>query len=360
MTSTSIVAPDCELARSTAITSSNMDQATGLAVVPIDDAARWDALLASHALGSAQASAGWGVYKSRLGHQVRRLAVVDPARTDGIIAMALAASHVRYGIRIVHIAAGPLFFVDSVSLAARALQALLRAVAPARRDVVVITPLLFRSAVTTLAMLSAGLRPVMSPGQHTLVLDLSASVETLRSNLRRSWRQRLAKAEANPDLSAVFATDHPSRSAAVSTFVGFYNDLRTRKQFRSPFSPTAARDIFVADARYVILEVRERDEPTAVFISHASRSVLTSFVVASSEAAKSNHANYFGYWTLINYAKSHGLREFDCGGIDPAGNSGVYDFKAGMTTDVVQIGPTWIHARSRILGVLASTVLAQY
>ena len=263
------------------------------------------------------------------------------------------------GVRVTHIAAGPLLFTESITLGTQALQTLLSEVAPTFRDVVAIEPLLFGTPVLTQAVLSAGMTPVLAPSQQTLVIDLSPSEEELRSRLRRSWRSRLRQAEANTDLTTVFATEPAERTAALKAFERFYGELRERKRFHTSFSPAAAHDIFRDDPRYVILEVRERETPTAVFIAHTTRDSLTSFFAASSDAARKNCANYLGHWKLITYAKARGLHTFDCGGIDPAGNPGVYQFKAGLADDVVQTGPIWIHTKASAMRMLALLALTQ-
>ena len=61
---------------------------------------------------------------------------------------------------------------------------------------------------------------------------------------------------------------------------------------------------------------------------------------ATSDDGLNSKGAYLLQWTLIKWLKENGIRWYDLGGIDPAGNPGVYHFKRGFSgADVCQINP---------------------
>ena len=62
-------------------------------------------------------------------------------------------------------------------------------------------------------------------------------------------------------------------------------------------------------------------------------------------------------WRIVERACEAGAGRFDFGGVDPAGNRGVFDFKRTLSRNVVQGGPTWIYARNTFVRRAAATAL---
>ena len=76
-------------------------------------------------------------------------------------------------------------------------------------------------------------------------------------------------------------------------------------------------------------------------------------------SAKTNAAAYLAVWSFIRRGAEEGCRVFDFGGIDPAHNRGVYDFKRGLTRNVASSGPLWLYGRNRLVTAAAGAVLAR-
>lgn len=339
-------------------TANNGEIANSFSLVAVDKQEGWDALVDSHPLGNALQSYGWGLYKSRIGHNVRRLTVLDDK--EKVVALALVATRHRMGFRVAHVSGGPLLFTTSPAVATKAITTLMEGLATGVRDIVVVEPELFSSRALLHGLLSAGLSPVMTARLYTITLDLSVSKDDLRGSFRRRFRRALRHAESNPELSASFVTSQEERGAALTRFAGFYADLAERKGFKPSFVPSAAHSIMRDDPRYRILEVREGGEPISIFISFRATTSITAFFAASSEQAGSNAANTLAYWAEIARAKDEGFSSFDCGGVNVFGDPGVYEFKTGMSDNLVQSGPIWVYARSWPIRALAALALVRW
>ena len=75
--------------------------------------------------------------------------------------------------------------------------------------------------------------------------------------------------------------------------------------------------------------------------------------------AKANAAAYLAVWSFLHRGAEAGCRVFDFGGIDPANNRGVYDFKRGLTRAVAASGPLWLYGRHRLVTAAAGAMLAR-
>ncbi len=208
------------------------------------------------------------------------------------------------------------------------------------------------------ALLALGFVPVVSARHHTLELDLTRDIEAIEAGLDSKWRRNLAKAKRNPDLETVILTDPAERLAAFDTFAGMYAALQARKGFSNTLNPQAYRDVAACDPRLVILELRENGTPIMVRIAHRAAERWTDFFAASNERARATNAAALSVWTLIEQAKAEGCPVYDLGGIDPAGNRGVFDFKRGVSRRAVQSTPLWLHGRNRLVRSAAAALLA--
>ncbi len=331
--------------------------ADGPTVVDLTDAPDWDARIADAPGANLYAARPWGTYKGRLNWSVRRVAVRDGQGCD--------LAFVQYQVRRVGFARFVLAQGCPVLTEAGAARA--EATLSAFRDHLALGPfdLLgvnfheFQDNEAVPALLALGFVPVVSPRHHTLELDLTRDIEAIEAGLDAKWRRNLAKARRNPDLETALLTDRDARLCAFDTFTGMYAALQARKGFSNTLNPQAFRDIAAADPRLVILEVRENGVPIMVRIAHRARQRWTDFFAASNERARATNAAALSVWTLIEAAKAEGCPVYDLGGIDPAGNRGVFDFKRGISRRAVQSTPLWLHGRNRLVRSAAAALLAQ-
>jgi lipid II:glycine glycyltransferase (peptidoglycan interpeptide bridge formation enzyme) len=171
---------------------------------------------------------------------------------------------------------------------------------------------------------------------RTFVLDLSPSVEQLRKNLDKKWRNQLSAAERN-GLNIV----HGTGMDEYRSFRQLYAQMRHRKSF---YSGVNIEDFATMQ------ESLPRDQAMHVFLCHRAEEPLAGLVCsvlgksaiyllgATNESGMKLKASYLLQWALIRFLKERAIRYYDLGGIDPDGNPGVHHFKKGLSgSDVVQM-----------------------
>lgn len=333
------------------------EREAGLTAVAMDDVPSWDEAVWAHPRGTIFAASGWGVYKSRRGASVQRLCVLDGAGER--LALAQVQTRRRGPARQIHVQGGPLFTEKGERHAEAALRCLLDHLALRPLDVLVVEFNRAESSDAVLALLACGFKPVTASGRHTFDVDLTGGLEPVLAGMESRWRKALRKAERMPGLTARFLDDPAERLAAFDAFDAMYAALKARKGFANDFDAAQYRDLAAADPRHLILEVREAGERVLVRIAHLSRHRCTDFFTASTERAKANGAASLAVWRLIERAAAEGCHVFDFGGIDPARNRGVYDFKRGLTRNVASSGPLWLFGRNPFVTAAASMALAR-
>ncbi|KTS26017.1 hypothetical protein NS228_01215 [Methylobacterium indicum] len=332
------------------------ERETGLRVLPAADVPAWDEAVWAQARGTIFAASGWGTYKARRGADVARLRVVDEA--GDLLGLAQVQVRRRGPARQVYIQGGPLLTDKGERQGEAVVSALLAHLALRPLDLVVVDFSRAESPGAVLGLLAGGFKPVTTAGRHTLEVDLTRGTETVLAEMEQRWRKAIRKAERNAALTVRFLDDPAERLAAFDAFTAMYAALKTRKGFSNDFDPAAYRDLAANDPRHVILEIREDGEPCLVRIAHLSRDRFTDFFTASTERAKANAAAHLAVWSFIRRGAEEGCRVFDFGGIDPANNRGVYDFKRGVTRNVASSGPLWLYGRSRLAAMAAGAMLA--
>ncbi|WP_246101948.1 lipid II:glycine glycyltransferase FemX [Methylobacterium terricola] len=330
---------------------------TGMRVTPMTDVPAWDEAVWGQGRGSIFAASGWGTYKTRRGAAVARLGVVDEA--GDLLGLAQAQVRRRGPARQVYIQGGPLLTDKGERHGEAVLRALLAHLALGPLDLAVVDFARTESPGAVLGLLATGFKPVTTAGRHTLEVDLTGGLDAIQAGMEPRWRKALRKAERNPGLKARFLDDPGERLAAFDAFAAMYAALKTRKGFSNDFDPAAYRDLAANDPRHVMLEIRDGDEPCLVRIAHRSRDRFTDFFTASTERAKANAAAYLAVWSFLRRGVEEGCRVFDFGGIDPANNRGVYDFKRGLTRNVASSGPLWLLGRNRLVTAAAGAWLAR-
>ncbi|WP_245524515.1 lipid II:glycine glycyltransferase FemX [Methylobacterium nonmethylotrophicum] len=326
-------------------------------VVPVADVPAWDEAVWAQGRGTIFSAAGWGTYKARRGARIARLSVVDDA--GDLLGLAQVQIKHRGPTRQVYLQGGPLLTRKGERQGEAVVRSLLAHLSLGPLDLVVVDFNRAESPGAVLGLLACGFRPVTTASRHTLEVDLTGGLDAVTAEMDPRWRQRLRKAERNAAMTARFLDDPAERLAAFDAFAVMYASLKTRKNFANDFDCAAYRDLAANDPRHLILAVREGDELCLVRIAHRSRDRLTDFFTASTERAKANAAAYLAVWSFVRRATEDGCRAFDFGGIDPVRNRGVYDFKRGLTRNVVSSGPLWLYGRNRLVTAAAGAALAR-
>jgi len=171
-------------------------------------------------------------------------------------------------------------------------------------------------------------RDVSERPYRSLRIDLSASIDDLRSNLSRGWRRCLKEAEKN-ELTLIEGTN----MELFDTLVKLAKKVEKIKKFKDFTNYEFQRRVQAGlpDAlklRFVVCEAE--GEPVCA----AGYSVIgeTGFYVlaGTGEKAYGLKATHLAQWRMILGAKAKGVRYFDLGPFNPELNPGVYHFKLGI------------------------------
>ncbi|HTZ95273.1 MAG TPA: peptidoglycan bridge formation glycyltransferase FemA/FemB family protein [Terriglobales bacterium] len=173
---------------------------------------------------------------------------------------------------------------------------------------------------------------------RTFVLDLSPSLEELRGNLDKKWRNQLTRSEKN-GLKVI-----ASRGIeAYQTFCRTYKQMRSRKTFDTSVDVeefARIQEQLAESQRMRILLCEQGGGPVAGLVASAMGDSAIYLLGATGDDGLNAKGSYLLQWTLIQWLKQDGIRWYDLGGIDPEKNPGVYHFKKGFSgTDVCQLRP---------------------
>lgn len=333
----------------------NSNSCAGLTTVDWTDALDWDKRLGEETGANLYAAQAWGTYKARMNWAVQRIEI----RGEDGRALAFVQYQVRrIGFARFVLAQGcPVLTEAGAARAEATLTAFRNHLALGAFDLLGVNFQEFQHNEAAPALLALGFLPVVSPRQHTIELDLTQDMKQIEAGLDPKWRRNLDKARCNPELETSILTGPEERLRAFDTFTEMYAALQARKGFRNTLNPQAYRDIAATDPRLVILEVRESGVPIMVRITHQAKQRWTDFFAASNERGRTTNAAALSVWTLIERAKAEGCPVYDLGGVDPAGNRGVFRFKRGISRRVVQSTPLWLFGRNRFLRTAAAALL---
>ena len=173
---------------------------------------------------------------------------------------------------------------------------------------------------------------------RTFVLDLAPSLEELRTRLDAKWRNKLKQAERN-GLTVISETG----AEAYQTFCEMYLQMRRRKTFETTVDVNefGKHPGKVGESTtYAHFDLPRQRNPYCGprFFGLGQFRYLPSWCHQRRRAHLEGRVPL--QWTLIRFLKENGIRFYDLGGIDPAGNPGVYQFKRGLSgADVCQTKP---------------------
>ena len=203
------------------------------------------------------------------------------------------------------------------------------------------TPLSGRRALHYFNLASPALQKSLGRSANvyrTFVLDLEPSIEELRKNLDKKWRNMLTRSEKNGlNIVAGNGTDE------YRTFCRMYDQMWKRKKFDTTVDVEEfgrLQEDLPETHRMQILICKQDGVPVAGLVASAMGDSAIYLLGATSDAGLNAKGAYLLQWTLIQWLKENGIRWYDLGGIDPEGNPGVYSFKRGLSgTDVSQLTP---------------------
>jgi lipid II:glycine glycyltransferase (peptidoglycan interpeptide bridge formation enzyme) len=258
-------------------------------------------------------------------------------KKDGEVAAAAQARLAKLpvvGAGIAYIRWGPLWRRKSreadVAAFRQAVRALRNEYAGRRGLVLRLRPLAFHERSPELASIleEEGYGPGAGAPERTLQLDLTKTVDELRSGMRQHWRRYLKVAEKS-DLTVVESSD----DALFDDFIGIYRELVSRKAFAEPNDIREFRAIqerLPAALKMKLMLCRENGTLCYGLICSAMGDTAIYLYGATSNAGLKSRGSYLLHWRLIEWLKKAGIRSYDLHGINPVTNPGTYKFKADL------------------------------
>jgi lipid II:glycine glycyltransferase (peptidoglycan interpeptide bridge formation enzyme) len=173
----------------------------------------------------------------------------------------------------------------------------------------------------------AGFMQVLEKSTESSVIDLSLSVEFIRSNFKASWRAIL-KEPTNELIEYAVSESEESYLEAVD----FYQKFRDKKNFDGPDILLLRKMYDTGDKNSSIVTFLSKfnGEIEAVVCILLNRKTSTYLIGGSTGNARKLKIGYQLIWNAILYSKFNGMLFFDVGGLDFLNNPGVSRFKAGM------------------------------
>lgn len=181
--------------------------------------------------------------------------------------------------------------------------------------------------------------PTKENTYRTFVLDLTPSLEDLRKNLDKKWRNQLTRSEKN-NLTVAMGNGTEEYEA----FCEIYREMMKRKQFETTVDIEEFAQIqneLPEHQRMCVLIAQNCDGVrVAGLVASAIGDSAIYLLGATSDDGLDSKGAYLLQWTLIEWLRNSGVKQYDLGGIDPEVNPGVYHFKKGFSgSDVCQLNP---------------------
>jgi lipid II:glycine glycyltransferase (peptidoglycan interpeptide bridge formation enzyme) len=161
---------------------------------------------------------------------------------------------------------------------------------------------------------------------RTLMLDLSPSLDELRSNFLQRWRRHLNKAEK----SNLVITEGTTKNL-FHIFLQLAAEMQERKNLHFNYEQYGRIQEDLPELHKMKIFVCEHaGTPLAVTIGSAVGNTGIYLLGATGQSGLEFDASYLAHWRLIQWLKSMGARYYDLGAINPQLNPGGYFFKQGI------------------------------
>lgn len=163
---------------------------------------------------------------------------------------------------------------------------------------------------------------------RTLILDLSKSLDGVRTGTRPHWQRELKVAEKQK-----LQILEGSEDELFEMFVVMYKEMVARKQFDEPNDIHEFLEIqrkLPEKFKMRVMLCRSSDGICAGLIAHVIGGTAIYLFGATSNVGMKSRGSYLLQWKLIEWLKDNHIASYDLNGIDPAGNPGTYKFKADL------------------------------
>jgi len=291
----------------------------------------------------------WGEYKQRVGWGVYRLSVWDK-KENSLVACFQLQKKIKFKLFTILLIQGGIHLKTlSLNIYYKVLESIMMDYVTGRNNVILfINHQSESSQDIDLGLLRCKFSPILNSKSYTYVLD-SFNNSLKGEALSKNWRHNLKRALNNPKLTYHSVVKPEERKRAFRDLEKFYINLMSRKKFQTAININLSKDLIIKNDDFRIIEARLENKVIAIRIGFFCKDYVLDFLAASDELAKKTYANYLLLYKLIELTHSEGKSYFDCGGINPSENMGVFNFKKGLGGRLNVNGPIWLNASSPII-----------
>lgn len=167
--------------------------------------------------------------------------------------------------------------------------------------------------------------------------DLFIKEEDALSACSKNWRRNLRRSNK---FGLKFYQWHCPDPLKISSI---YKEMESYKQLKEQFSFVDLKGIFEKLKNQIILFRCDDSMGNLLAIRGALifGKQAWDFIAAANVESRKIYASYGLYWALARHCHSLGIKKYDMGGIDPALNPGVFNFKKGVGSVPVEYLGEW-------------------
>ena len=174
-----------------------------------------------------------------------------------------------------------------------------------------------------------GYQPAGYPGWASARLDLTQSLERLRSHLHQKWRNALNKSE-RLGLGIEIGTNN----ALFDIFLSEYKQLLLRRAFETNVTPQMLKrlqSLLPEERKGLVLVARNGGVILGSILVARYGDTCEYLAATIRREGRASNAGYSLIWNAICAAKNMGYRWFDLGGLDHQHTPpGIFHFKTGL------------------------------
>jgi len=175
-------------------------------------------------------------------------------------------------------------------------------------------------------------------GYRTMLLDLAPDVAAIKAGLAKRWKRQL-----NKGLKSDFELEVGTSEELFEQFCELFTRFVKWKGFEVEHGPgfhLEVHRLLPEAARYLVLLCRHQGQLAGGLVLARTGDTAVYVLGATNPDLRDLRPGHYLQFRAIEKLQEQGLRYYDLGGIDPEGNPGVYEFKAGMTdVDISAPGP---------------------
>jgi lipid II:glycine glycyltransferase (peptidoglycan interpeptide bridge formation enzyme) len=163
---------------------------------------------------------------------------------------------------------------------------------------------------------------------RTAFLDLSYSLEELRSSLKSTWRRNLVLAERNE-----LTIRHDTTDEIFETFVNLYDQMLERKKICGVVSVGHYQEMqkTLPEAQKMRIMICEHagEAVAGLVVPHFGKTAQD-LLAATGDKGLALRGSYLLHWKMLEFLKTHGCRWWDLDGINHKAYPGISQFKLGF------------------------------